>query len=111
MPVIRFTRGFGGYRDVDEYDPTIEDSYGQEEFCALGSMQLEATVANSVFLKSGKKKRRRGGGGGGGDRWSQSSISPPPSPPALDIEVAKVIVRYTFSTHNINSRWLLMPYN
>ena len=92
MPVIRFTRGFGGYRDVDEYDPTIEDSYGQEEFCALGSMQLEAAVENGVLQKSAKKKRRRGGGGG--DRWSQSSISPPPSPPALDIEVAKVIVRY-----------------
>ena len=88
MPVIRFTRGFGGYRDVDEYDPTIEDSYGQEEFCAVRSM----AVGNSVLLKSAKKKGRRVGGGG--DRWSQSSISPPPSPPALDIEVAKVIVRY-----------------
>ena len=89
MPVMRFSRGFGGYRDVDEYDPTIEDSYGQAEFCALGSMELEVAVAS----KSAKKMRRRGGGGGG-DKWSRSSISPPPSPPALDIEVAQVIERY-----------------
>ena len=77
MPHMALSRGFGGggYRGAEfyEYDPTIEDSYGQDEFRALCSYQL-------ADFRSAPKGR--------------SSISPPPSPPALNIEVAQVIEGY-----------------
>ena len=90
MPTLGLSRGFGGYHAAhfDEYDPTIEDSYGQDEFRALNlEDRLEDLVSNSAQFSLSAKKMRKGGGFG----WRRSSISPPPSPPALNIEVAQVI--------------------
>ena len=92
MPVMRFSRGFGGgsyhATGFDEYDPTIEDSYCQDEFRALNlEDQLEDLALESAQFSSKTKKMRKGGGFG----WRRSSVSPPPSPPALNIEVAQVI--------------------
>ena len=77
MPHMALSRRSRGYRDaeIDEYDPTIEDSYG-EEFCAV-----------NYQLRSSSMKMTKG-------RLRRSSISPPPSPPALNIEVAQVIEGY-----------------
>ena len=77
MPLVALSRGGGGYCNgpFDEYDPTIEDSYG-DEFCAV-----------NYQLRSSPMKMRKG-------RLRRSSISPPPSPPALNIEVAQVIEGY-----------------
>ena len=102
MPTLGLSRGFGGYRatQFDEYDPTIEDSYVQDEFSALD--QLECL---SVNFRSAPKKMIKG-------RLRRSSISPPPSPPALNIEVAQVIEGYwgvLFHTqHQQHPLWVLI---
>lgn len=57
---------------LNEYDPTIEDSYLGADLC----------LASAEFITTGKKMKRA--------RGRRSSISPPPSPPALDVEVAQV---------------------
>jgi len=56
---------------LNEYDPTIEDSY------------LEDLCAGNEFMTASKKSKKV-------LRGRRSSISPPPSPPALDVEVAQV---------------------
>lgn len=89
MPTMGLFRSFGGgsYHAArfDEYDPTIEDSYCQDEFRALEDRLEDLALESAQFSRT--KEMRKGGGFG----WRRSSVSPPPSPPALNIEVAQVI--------------------
>ena len=59
---------------LNEYDPTIEDSYLGEDLC----------LASAEFMSASKKRIKSK------SRGRRSSVSPPPSPPALDVEVAQV---------------------